>query len=160
MVKPNASIGLVLHQPEIAGNTGTLMRLAACWNAPLVLIGPLGFVWSDRHLKRSGMDYAEKLVCSLHESWSDYRLAQREYRHIAVVPHRGLSYTDFIFRAGDHLIMGSESCGLPSSVMDQCHETIHIPMVANVRSLNLAIASAIVWSQALIQTQGMPRPAE
>ncbi len=151
-----ATITLVLHQPEIAGNTGTLLRLAACWNAPLALIGPLGFIWSDRHLKRSGMDYAKNAVCPLHESWSDYRVAQKQYRNIAVVPHKGSSYIDFIFRPGDHLIMGSESCGLPTKVMDECHDSIYIPMVSGVRSLNLAIASAIVWSEALRQIHGLP----
>jgi tRNA (cytidine/uridine-2'-O-)-methyltransferase len=160
-----ARVSLVLYQPEIPGNTGTLMRLAACWGAELMLIGPLGFVWSDRHLKRARMDYATCAACPFYDSWSDYvdshhRIPQADrggmrptqQRMIAVVPLEGVSYTKFAFTPGDHLIMGSESCGLPRQVINQCHEVVHIPMRATARSLNLAIASAIVWSEALRQT--------
>jgi tRNA (cytidine/uridine-2'-O-)-methyltransferase len=149
------SIACVLYQPEIPGNTGTLMRLAACWNAPLILIGPLGFVWSDKHLKRASMDYAQYCKPSIHDSWSDYQnhWANAPHRTIAVVPREGVSYRKFCFQPGDHLIMGSESCGLPHKVISECDHIVHIPMRKSVRSMNLAIASALVWAEGLFQTQ-------
>jgi tRNA (cytidine/uridine-2'-O-)-methyltransferase len=159
MTTHNRPVSLILYQPEIPGNTGTLMRLAACWGGQLELIGPLGFVPSDRHLKRAGMDYSEWAAIQLHASWSDYsagHCTQSDHRKIAVIPYAGLAYTDFAFAPGDHLIMGSESCGLPDSVGSECDVEIHIPMILGVRSLNLAIASAIVWAEALRQTQGLP----
>jgi len=144
---------LVLYQPEIPGNTGTLMRLAACWGRSLHLIGPLGFVWSDRHLKRAGMDYAQCVACPVHASWSEYLGAQTSpHRKIAVVPHADISYIDFSFTPTDHLIMGSESCGLPLSIERACDAGIYIPMIPGVRSLNLALSSSIVWAEAMRQT--------
>ncbi len=149
------SITCVLYQPEIPGNTGTLMRLAACWNAPLVLIGPLGFVWSDKHLKRASMDYAQYCKPTIHDSWSDYQnhWANAPHRTIAVVPREGVSYRDFVFQPSDHLIMGSESCGLPQRVISACDHCVHIPMQPSARSMNLAIAGALVWAEGLFQTQ-------
>jgi tRNA (cytidine/uridine-2'-O-)-methyltransferase len=157
-----AHVSLVLYQPEIPGNTGTLMRLAACWGGVLTLIGPLGFVWSDRHLKRARMDYGTVISNPFYDSWSDYmgaqqnqmqtQASQRGKRNIAVVPQAGLAYTDFSFARGDHLIMGSESCGLPDHVIAQCDGIVHIPMLVHARSINLAIASAIVWAEAVRQT--------
>lgn len=149
-------VGCVLYQPEIPGNTGTLMRLSACWNAPLTLIGPLGFVWSDKHLKRASMDYAQHSKPTLHDSWQDYTnhwAGHTPHRTIAVVPREGVSYRDFVFQPGDHLIMGSESFGLPHRVISQCNHVVHIPMQPSARSMNLAIASALVWAEGLFQTQ-------
>ena len=150
------AVGCVLYQPEIPGNTGTLMRLSACWNAPLALIGPLGFVWSDKHLKRASMDYAQHSKPTLHDSWQDYMnhwAGHTPRRTIAVVPREGVSYRAFVFQPGDHLIMGSESCGLPHQVISECNHVVHIPMQPSARSMNLAIASALVWAEALFQTQ-------
>ena len=152
------SISLVLYQPEIPGNTGTLMRLAACWNAPFILIGPLGFVLSNKHLKRASMDYAVHSPVSLYDSWDLYRhrgVNHQAHRTIAVVPRAGVSYREFRFKPGDHLIMGSESSGLPSGVMSVCDHIIHIPMGASARSMNLAIASALVWAEGIFQTKTM-----
>lgn len=148
-------VACVLYQPEIPGNTGTLMRLAACWNAPLVLIGPLGFVWSDKHLKRASMDYAQYCKPNIHDSWWDYQnhWAKAPHRTIAVVPREGVSYRDFVFHPGDHLIMGSESCGLPRRIISECDHSIHIPMQPSARSMNLAIAGALVWAEGLFKTQ-------
>lgn len=154
--KTKASISLVLYQPEIPGNTGTLMRLSGCWNAPLILIGPLGFVWSNKQLKRASMDYALYSEIMIHDSWGHYREHSSDcvpHRTIAVVPWEGTVYRDFVFKPGDHLIMGSESCGLPGAVMSECDHIIHIPMHSDARSMNLAIASALVWAEGLFQTQ-------
>lgn len=149
------SIYLAFYEPEIPGNVGTLIRLSACWGAPLELIGPLGFVWSDRHLKRAGLDYFDKSEYRVHESWQTY-CAGVPGRKIALVPHTLSFYTDFSFQRGDTLVVGSESSGLPESVISTMDACLSIPSVAQARSLNAAIAGAIVWAEALRQTHLFP----
>ena len=150
-------IHLALIAPEIAGNVGTLMRLSACWGMPLHVVGPLGFVWSDKHLWRAGMDYAQTGPWMRHSSWSDYiqqeGLQQGSARTIATVPRAGTPYTHFSFQDNDHLVIGTESTGLDPLYIQRCDHVVHIPMCAGPRSLNMAIAGAILWSEALRQTQ-------
>ena len=155
---PNSTISVVLYEPEIPGNTGTLMRLAACWEMPLMLIEPLGFVLSDRRFRRSVMDYG---VDSLQRfvSWPDFcRKRALHGRLVAVTPHADSQRLDhMVFQPGDHLIMGSENAGLPQAIIDQCSAKVRIPMTSACRSMNLALAAAIVWSEALLQLAGFPK---
>ena len=149
-------IQLVLYEPEIAANVGALLRLSACWGISLDLIGPLSFLWSDRHLKRAAMDYLPQACYNLHDSWEDYGKTHRKNRKIFLVPHAACSYTDFEFQAQDALVIGSESCGFPPELEREAHHLVKIPMVPSQRSLNMAMAAAIVTAEALRQTHQFP----
>jgi tRNA (cytidine/uridine-2'-O-)-methyltransferase len=153
MVRP--VIHIVLWEPEIAGNVGTLMRFAACCTVVVHIVEPMGFVWSDRHFRRAHMDYGDTAPCIRHPSWSHYldsrRTHQDQGRTIATVPGAGSVYTQFAFQPHDALIVGRESVGLPPAIIDQCDHSVHIPMAAGARSLNMAIATAIVASEAIRQ---------
>jgi len=156
-------IHLAVIQPEIAGNVGTLMRLVACLDMSLHVVGPLGFVWSDKHLWRAGMDYAHKGSWVRHTAWSEYIqqdcFQNGRGRTIATVPGTGTPYAQFSFRPHDHIVIGKESTGLDPAHMGQCDHVVHIPMQDGARSLNMAIAGAIVGSEALRQVQKcVPHP--
>lgn len=147
---------LVLFQPEIPQNVGTLMRFTACLGIPLDIIEPCGFLFTDKHLKRAGMDYMELSTTRRFASWADFCEARKGARRVAVTASAPQSYTEFSFEPTDVLIMGQESSGFPSDILDDCDETVAIPMVPGRRSLNLAIAASIVTSEALRQTKGLP----
>jgi tRNA (cytidine/uridine-2'-O-)-methyltransferase len=150
-------VHLVLFQPEIPQNVGTLIRFTACMGIPLDIIEPCGFLFTDKHLKRSGMDYQEMATVQRFLSWQAFCATQQEARRIAVVSRSSQNYTDFAFAPSDLLIMGQESSGLPPHIIKDCHETVSIPMMPDRRSLNLAIAAAIVTTEALRQTHLLPR---
>ena len=147
---------LVLFQPEIPQNMGALMRFSACMNLPLDVIEPCGFLLTDKHLKRAGMDYREKAMTTRFSSWKEFCEARKNLRRVAVSASGSQSCYDFSFQLSDLLIMGQESSGFPREIIEDCHETITIPMVSGVRSLNLAIAAAIVSTEALRQTHQLP----
>ncbi len=148
---------LVLFQPEIPQNVGTLMRFAACVGVPLDIVEPCGFLFADKHLKRAGMDYMELATTTRFASWQMFCEAHKGTRRVAVTPLSSQTYCDFIFEPDDFLIMGQESTGFPSSVLDDCHEKVAIPMVSGRRSLNIALAASIVTMEALRQTHQLPR---
>lgn len=143
---------LVLFQPEIPQNVGTLIRFGACMGVPLDIIEPCGFLFTDKRLKRSGMDYEEMASVQRFVSWQDFCATHQEGRRVAVIPGAPQRYVDFKFSPSDFLIMGQESVGLPPYIVGECHEAISIPMKPGQRSLNLAIAAAIVTTEALRQT--------
>lgn len=147
---------LVLFQPEIPQNVGTLMRFAACMGIPLDIIEPCGFLFTDKHLKRAGMDYLELTTTHSFSSWGAFCEGHKKGRRIAITPSASDLYTDFSFESSDLLIMGQESVGLPVDILEDCHETVAIPMVPGRRSLNLALAAAIVTTEALRQTGQLP----
>lgn len=147
---------LVLFQPEIPQNVGTLMRFAACMGIPLDIIEPCGFLFSDKHLKRAGMDYIELTTTHRFLSWGAFCETRRGARRVAVTTEASQNYTRFSFQPTDLLIMGQESCGLPTSILEDCHESVSIPMVPERRSLNLSLAAAIVTTEALRQTHNLP----
>ncbi len=144
---------LVLFQPEIPQNVGTLIRYGACMGVPLDIIEPCGFLFTDKRLKRSGMDYGDMANVQRFVSWESFCAARKDGRRIAVIPGTPQSYVQFSFSPSDLLIMGQESIGFPPHIVEDCHETVSIPMVPGRRSLNLAIAAAIVTTEALRQTQ-------
>ena len=147
---------LALYEPDIAGNTGTLMRLAACTATVLNVIGPTGFRVDDTALRRAGMDYIEIAATRRHLGWNDFRQWQmREQRRLLLVTTRGdLPYWRHEYRPGDILLLGRESAGVPPSVHEAACARLLIPMAAGARSLNVAIAGAIVLGEALRQTGG------
>lgn len=147
---------LALFQPDIAANTGTLLRLCACLDVPCDVIEPCGFPFSARALKRAGMDYLEKAVLEHHADWSAFEARRKERggRLIALSSKAALPYTRFRYAAGDVLLAGRESAGLPEDVHRCADARVVIPMRSGVRSLNVALAAAIVLSEALRQVRG------
>jgi tRNA (cytidine/uridine-2'-O-)-methyltransferase len=161
---------LVLYQPEIPQNVGTLARTASCFGVALHVIGPLGFVLSDRRLHRAGMDYIHQRPLTSHSSWQAFQKVYGEQRQkggrlLALVARGGIPYTDFAFHTQDMICGGPESTGLPSGVTDQAQGCLSIPMPGGGRSLNLAIACSIVLAEACRQmsqhskSEGGPLPS-
>lgn len=150
---------LVLYQPDIPQNAGTVLRLAACLAVAVDIIEPAGFLFTDRHFRRAGLDYAQRARVCRHASWQAY-LAQRGGGRLLLLTTQGcVAYTDFTFRADDALLVGRESAGAPDEVHAAADARLRIPMVAGTRSLNVAVAAAMVLGEALRQTEGWPASA-
>jgi tRNA (cytidine/uridine-2'-O-)-methyltransferase len=147
---------LVLYQPDIPQNTGTLLRLAACLTLPVDLIEPTGFVLSDRRLRRAGMDYLEGVDLTRHGSWDLYRAAAQPGRLVLLTTRASTIYTDFAFAPSDRVMVGRESAGVPAPVHDAADVRLAIPMAAGARALNVACAAAMVLGEALRQLNCRP----
>jgi tRNA (cytidine/uridine-2'-O-)-methyltransferase len=142
---------LALYEPDIPQNAAALMRLCACLGVPLDLIEPLGFVLTDRALKRVGLDYLERSNLTLHRSFAQFQAA-RAGRLILLSTRASLAYTRFAFAADDTILLGRESAGVPQSVHEAADARLLIPMKAGLRSLNVALAGAMVLGEGLRQT--------
>ncbi len=151
---------LVLYQPDIPGNTGTLLRLAACTSTVLNVIGPAGFRMDDGALRRAGMDYLEIAATRRHVDWNAFQAWRREQdrRLVLMTTRAEAPYCDFAFRPDDLILLGRESAGVPQEVHEAADFRLTIPMAANARSLNLAVAGAMVLGEALRQTGIWPSP--
>ncbi len=141
---------IVLYEPEIPPNTGAIMRLAANTGCDLHLIEPLGFEMSDARLRRAGMDYRELVVTKVHRSVDEWLAAEDPPRVVAFSPLGSTWHTSLDYMAGDALLFGPESTGLPPHVMSAIwvDDTARIPMLPGVRSLNIANAVSIVVYEA------------
>lgn len=151
---------LALYQPDIPQNTGTIMRLAACMNVPVDVIGPAGFDLSDRALKRAALDYLPYVDLTRHVSWDAY-LAKRASiegsGRLVLLSARGDHlYTEFRFAPDDTLLLGRETAGVPDSVRAVADASVRVPMRMGLRSLNIAVAAAMVLGEALRQTELFP----
>jgi tRNA (cytidine/uridine-2'-O-)-methyltransferase len=145
---------IVLVNPQIPPNTGNIARTCAATNTPLHLVGPLGFDLSDRALTRAGLDYWPQVDLTLHDNWDSFSAAQgqRQGRTVGFSTSGRCSYTTFSYRPDDWLLFGSETTGLPKSVLAACDETVYIPMDRSVvRSLNLSVSAAVALFEALRQ---------
>jgi len=145
---------LALYQPDIPQNTGTLIRLGACLGVAVDIVEPCGFLFSDARLRRAGMDYLERTEVVRHASWEAYRASRAGGRLILLTTKGAQSYLDFAFRPDDVLLLGRESEGVPETVHQHADARLRIPLQA--RSLNVALAGAIVLAEALRQTEGFP----
>jgi len=146
---------IALHQPEIAGNVGTILRLAACLGLAVDVIEPCGFAFGDRALARAGMDYAERAVVARHADWASFRQTAQA-RLMLFTTTGDVRLPDAAFRPDDILLFGSEGAGVPPHVHDAATQRLRIPIRADARSLNLAIAVAMAAGEALRQTEGWP----
>lgn len=144
---------LVLHQPEIPQNTGSIGRLCVSTNTALHLIHPLGFEITDYYLRRAGLDYWEKLAPTHYEDWDDF-LARNPAKRLWLTSTKGsLMHTQVAFEDGDGIVLGCETKGLPEAILEAHREQlVRIPMPGDFhRSLNQAQAAAVVLYEALRQ---------
>ncbi|MBL8835904.1 MAG: tRNA methyltransferase [Alphaproteobacteria bacterium] len=146
---------LVLNSPDIPQNTGTILRMAACLGVPVDLVFPLGFLWSDSRLRRAGLDYLPQASLTRHDSWAAF-VRDRPPGRLVLLTTAGAPYTDFSFNGQDQLVVGSESAGAPAAVHAAADARLAIPMMPGMRSLNVAVASAMVLGEALRQTSAWP----
>ncbi|MCA9473790.1 MAG: tRNA (uridine(34)/cytosine(34)/5-carboxymethylaminomethyluridine(34)-2'-O)-methyltransferase TrmL [Nitrospirales bacterium] len=143
-------IDVVLYQPEIPPNTGNIIRLCANTGFPLHIIRPLGFRWGDKGAKRAGLDYHELAIVTLHLNLQAYYDSQRPSRVFGITTKGRTGYHEVDFRAGDALLFGPETRGLPQDILESLPEDhrLRIPMHPESRSVNLSNAVAIVVYEA------------
>lgn len=146
---------LALYQPDIAPNAGTMLRMCTCLDVPVDIIEPCGFPFSDRSFRRAGMDYLKLADVTRHGDYNDFRawLREKGRRLVLLTTRAETVYTDFDFVPGDSLIVGRESAGVPDNVHEDAHARLVIPMAGKARSLNVAVAAAMVLGEALRQTR-------
>ena len=156
--KHESIMRLALYQPDIAQNTGTILRMGACLGVPVDVIGPTGFDMTDRALRRAGLDYLDHVDLTRHESFADYESLRTRSggRLVLLSSHGDRAYTDFEFRDTDTLLLGRESAGVPEAVHNLADARLLIPMRPGLRSLNIAVAAALILGEALRQTNGFP----
>jgi tRNA (cytidine/uridine-2'-O-)-methyltransferase len=142
---------LALYQPDQAGNVGTILRTAACFGVPVDLIEPCGFPFSDRALKRAGMDYAEMAEVTRHADWAAFEAGLAGRLVLFTTALDALPLSEARFEPGDTLLFGSESRGAPAEVHERAEVRVRIPQIEGTRSLNLAVAVGIGLAQALRQ---------
>ena len=144
-----------MFQPDIAGNVGTILRLGACLGLGIDLIEPMGFPWSDRALARAGMDYAAQASVVRHVDWEAFR-EQLPGRLVLLTTRGAVPLREARFEVSDTLLLGSEGSGVPEAVHAAADLAVAIPMRPEMRSLNVAVAGAMVVAEALRQTGGWP----
>ena len=144
---------VVLFEPEIPPNTGSIARLCAATLTPLHLIEPLGFQITDKHLKRAGLDYWEFVDLTVHKSWDAFVCRRADHRMLFFSKRATQSYTQARYQHSDYLVFGPETRGLPAELLAaNSQHCYRIPMMAaGVRSLNLSNAVSIVLYEGLRQ---------
>lgn len=158
------SLRLALYQPDIPQNAGTMLRACACLGVTAAIIEPAGFPISDRHFRRSGMDYLDAVTIERHMSWRAFqewrsaaRAASGGHRLILLSTQATTRYTDVEYRPDDILMVGRESAGVPDDVHTAANLRVVIPVAPGLRSLNVAVSAAMVLGEALRQTGFDPR---
>ncbi len=146
---------IALFQPDIPQNTGTILRLCACLDIAAHIIEPAGFPASDRHFRRSGMDYLDQVSIVRHDSWSQFERwrAGAGARLLLFTTKGSQSYLDHRYSASDILLFGRESAGVPDQVAAAADQRLVIPIRPGLRSLNVAMAAALAAGEALRQTR-------
>lgn len=152
---------LALFQPDIPQNLGAFIRLSAGLGVPLDIIEPCGFPVDDKRIRRAAMDYYDLATIVRHASWTSFRQARLEARpagRLVLLSTSGSAvFPEVAFQAGDTLLLGRESAGVPAEVHDAADLSLRIPLRPGARSLNVALAAAMVLSEGLRQTAGFPR---
>ncbi|WP_375454477.1 tRNA (cytidine(34)-2'-O)-methyltransferase [uncultured Methylobacterium sp.] len=144
---------LALYQPDIPQNAGTLLRMAACLGLAVEIIEPAGFDVSDRHLRRAGLDYLDHVAITRHRSWAAFCAwrARENVRLVLATTAGALPYTTFAFSDGDCVLMGRESAGVPEAVHAAADARVVVPIREGMRSLNVAVAAAMICGEAVRQ---------
>jgi len=150
---------IALYEPDIPQNTGTILRLCACLGLAADIIEPAGFPTSDRAFRRAGMDYLEQVSLTRHVSFAAFETWRSGERLSLVLLTTGSaqSYLEHAYRADQVLLFGRESAGVPQTVHQSADFRLRIPMRPGLRSLNVAMAAAMVVGEALRQTGGPAR---
>ena len=145
---------IALFQPDIPQNTGTILRLCACLDVAAHIIEPAGFPVSDRHFRRSGMDYLDQVAITRHDSWSKFEQWRNDARfRLVLLTTKGTSsYLEYHYLRDDILLFGRESAGVPDTVAAAADARLVIPIRSGLRSLNIAMAAAMALGEALRQT--------
>lgn len=150
---------IALYEPDIPQNTGTILRACACLGLEVHLIEPAGFPVTDRAFRRAGMDYLDQVAVIRHASFAAFE-AWRMADHLRLVlltTAAAQSYLDHTYRGDEVLLFGRESAGVPAAVHQAADARLRIPIREGLRSLNIAMAAAMVVGEALRQTSGFPR---
>jgi tRNA (cytidine/uridine-2'-O-)-methyltransferase len=153
MISPAPPLWLALYEPDIAQNTGAMLRTCACFGIRAAIIEPAGFPVSDRHFRRSGMDYLDHVAIERHISWqafSQWRRANGK-RLVLLTTKAEISLWDFSFRPEDVIMVGRESAGVPQDVHDEADARVRIAIQPTMRSLNVGVAAALALGEALRQ---------
>jgi len=153
---------IALFQPDIAQNTGTILRLCACLGMAAHIIEPAGFPVSDRLFRRAGMDYLDHVSLTRHDSWSkfeDWRAAQGA-RLLLFTTKAATDYRDFHYQASDILLFGRESAGVTDAVVEAADARLVIPITPGLRSLNVAMTAAMAAGEALRQIRNPEGPKD
>tara|TARA_Y100000780_G_scaffold206838_1_gene202841 strand:- start:168 stop:620 length:453 start_codon:yes stop_codon:yes gene_type:complete len=148
---------IAMYEPEIAGNVGAVLRLCACLGVGVDLIEPMGFEWDDRRVRRAAMDYIDHVEIRRHAGFAEFQDTLGSARLVLFTTKATRSAYDCTYRPDDVLLFGKESAGVPQTVADACGERVRLPMRSEVRSLNVATSAAIALSEALRQTDMLPR---
>jgi tRNA (cytidine/uridine-2'-O-)-methyltransferase len=144
---------VALYQPDIPQNAGTILRMCACLGLAAAIIEPAGFPASDKHFRRAGMDYLDHVAIARHPHWAsfdDWRRANGR-RLVLLTTKASLPYTAFSYLPGDILLLGRESAGVPGEVHEAADARLIIPLQPPMRSLNVAVAVAMVAGEATRQ---------
>ena len=147
---------IALFEPEIAGNVGAILRLAACLGADVELIEPMGFEWNDKRVRRTAMDYIDHVVVEHHAGFEAFRASIGSRRLVLFTTKSRQSAYDFPFMADDVLLFGKESAGVPPGLAAACDAQVRVPMRPQVRSMNVATTAALALGEALRQTATLP----
>ncbi len=150
------TIDLALYQPDIANNAGTLIRLGACLGFTVHIIHPAGFPVSAKTLARAGLDYIDHAAVREHASFEQFEAWRVEAgrRLLLLTTKATTSVYDAEYRAGDVLMVGRESAGVPDGVAERADLRLRIPMRRGMRSINVALSAAMVMGEAMRQVDG------
>ena len=144
---------LALYQPDIPQNAGTMLRMCACLGVEAAIIEPAGFPTSDRHFKRAGMDYLDSVTIARHASFAAFEAwrAGAGRRLVLLSTRAATPYLDCLYQPGDILMVGRELAGVPEEVHGAADLCVRVPVRPGLRSLNVAVAAAMVLGEALRQ---------
>ena len=145
---------LALFEPDIPQNLGAFIRLSACLGAPLDVIEPCGFPIDDKRIRRAAMDYYDLANMTRHASWNAFQRDRTPGRLVLLTTSGATRFPDVDFRSDDTLLLGRESAGVPAKVHEAADVRLRIPLQKSLRSLNVALAAAMVLGEALRQTNG------
>ena len=144
---------IALFEPDIPQNTGNIFRLGACLGIEVDIIEPTGYIFDDKRLKRSSMDYIDHIKYKKHLDWEAFYkwVKENSFRLILLTTKSEKKYTDYQFQHRDILLFGRESAGVPQNIHDCVEEQLTIPMVKNLRSINVSSSVAMVIGEACRQ---------
>lgn len=151
---------LALFEPDIPQNLGAFIRLAACMATPLDIIEPCGFPLDDKRIRRAAMDYYDKASITQHASWAAFQRDRTKGRLVLLTTSGATPFLAAAFRPDDILLLGRESAGVPADVHAAADLRLRIPLQKGLRSINVALAGAMVLSEALRQTHGFDALAD